>query len=186
MLTSCLRPDSPVRRLLRPASIRRSVHARVHRSTSLQAQCCARLPRPTALPPLLFVSGCRHGCRRHDILPQTAEAYLTDARLSGGANITASSRSEVVKRVYICNKGAAAVAALGSRCRIGFYLIDAQANFEYLCNRIPMESTCSKVPLSHLCGQDVHGLPASSFGVGSRFSLTCLPYACLPSKYSFL
>lgn len=43
-----------------------------------------------------------------------------------------------------------------------------------------------EVPLSHLCGEDVHGLPASSFGVGSRFSSTRLPYACLSSKYSFL
>ena len=48
----------------------------------------------------------------------------------------------------------------------------------YLCT--------SEVPLSHLCGEDVHGLPASYFGVGSRFSSTRLPYACLPSKYSFL
>lgn len=48
----------------------------------------------------------------------------------------------------------------------------------YLCT--------SEVPLSHLSGEDVHGLPASSFGVGSRFSLTRLPYACLSSKYSFL
>lgn len=48
----------------------------------------------------------------------------------------------------------------------------------YLCT--------SEVPLSHLCGEDVHGLPASSFGVGSRFSSTRLPYACLSSKYSFL
>ena len=43
-----------------------------------------------------------------------------------------------------------------------------------------------EVPLSHLCDEDVHGLPASSFGVGSRFSSTRLPYACLSSKYSFL
>ena len=43
-----------------------------------------------------------------------------------------------------------------------------------------------EVPLNHLCGEDVHGLPASSFGVGSRFSSTRLPYAYLPSKYSFL
>lgn len=48
----------------------------------------------------------------------------------------------------------------------------------YLCT--------SEVPLSHLCGEDVHGLPASYFGVGSRFSSTRLPYACLSSKYSFL
>ena len=48
----------------------------------------------------------------------------------------------------------------------------------YLCT--------SEVPLSHLCGEDVHGLPASFFGVGSRFSSTRLPYVCLPSKYSFL
>ena len=48
----------------------------------------------------------------------------------------------------------------------------------YLCT--------SEVPLSHLCDEDVHGLPASSFGVGSRFSLTRLPYAYLSSKYSFL
>lgn len=48
----------------------------------------------------------------------------------------------------------------------------------YLCT--------SEVPLSHLSGEDVHGLPASSFGVGSRFSSTRLPYACLSSKYSFL
>ena len=48
----------------------------------------------------------------------------------------------------------------------------------YLCT--------SEVPLSHLCGEDVHGLPASSFGVGSRFSSTRVPYACLSSKHSFL
>ena len=48
----------------------------------------------------------------------------------------------------------------------------------YLCT--------SEVPLSHLSGEDVHELPASSFGVGSRFSSSRLPYACLSSKYSFL
>ena len=52
------------------------------------------------------------------------------------------------------------------------------AIIHYLCT--------SEVPLSHLCGEDVHEFPASSFGVGSRFSLTRLPYACLSSKYSFL
>ena len=101
MLTSCRRPDSPVRRLLRPATIRRSVHARVNRSTSLQPQCGARLPRHTALPPLLFVSVCRHGYRRHDSQPQTAEAYLIDIRLNGSDSATAISRSNVIKRVYI-------------------------------------------------------------------------------------
>ncbi|MCI6319615.1 MAG: hypothetical protein MR784_08280 [Rikenellaceae bacterium] len=58
--------------------------------------CGARLPRHTALPPLLFVSVCRH-----DSQPQTAEANLIDIRPSGGASITAISRSDVIKGVYI-------------------------------------------------------------------------------------
>ena len=34
--------------------------------------CVRLLPRPTALPPMLFVSGYSHGYRRRCILPQTA------------------------------------------------------------------------------------------------------------------
>ena len=54
------------------ASIRLYVQAPVHRPTSLQPHQDGSLPRPTALPPMPFVSGYSHGYRRRCILPQTA------------------------------------------------------------------------------------------------------------------
>ena len=56
------------------ASIRLYVQAPVHRHTSLQPHQDGRLPRPTALPPMPFVSGYSHGYRRRCIRPQTAQA----------------------------------------------------------------------------------------------------------------
>ena len=56
------------------ASIRLYVQAPVHRPTSLQPHQDGRLPRPTALPPMPFVSGYSHGYRRRCIRPQTAQA----------------------------------------------------------------------------------------------------------------
>ena len=56
------------------SSIRLYVQAPVHRHTSLQPHQDGRLPRPTALPPMPFVSGYSHGYRRRCIRPQTAQA----------------------------------------------------------------------------------------------------------------
>lgn len=56
------------------ASIRLYVQAPVHRPTSLQPHKDDRLPRPTALPPMPFVSGHSNGFRRSCIRPQTAQA----------------------------------------------------------------------------------------------------------------
>ena len=56
------------------ASIRLYVQAPVHRPTSLQQHQNGSLPRPTALPPMPFVSGYSHGYRRRCIRPQTAQA----------------------------------------------------------------------------------------------------------------
>ena len=56
------------------ASIQLYVQAPVHRPTSLQPHQDGRLPRPTALPPMPFVSGYSHGYRRRCIRPQTAQA----------------------------------------------------------------------------------------------------------------
>ena len=56
------------------ASIQLYVQAPVHRSTSLQQHQDGSLPRPTALPPMPFVSGYSHSLRRRCIRPQTAQA----------------------------------------------------------------------------------------------------------------
>ena len=56
------------------ASTRLSVQAPVHRSASHQPHQDGSLPRPTALPPMPFVSGYSHGYRRRCIRPQTAQA----------------------------------------------------------------------------------------------------------------
>ena len=56
------------------ASIQLYVQAPVHCPTSLQPHQDGRLPRPTALPPMPFVSGYSHGYRRRCIRPQTAQA----------------------------------------------------------------------------------------------------------------
>lgn len=56
------------------AFIQLYVQAPVHRSTSHQPHQDGSLPRPTALPPMPFVSGYSHGCRRRCIRPQTAQA----------------------------------------------------------------------------------------------------------------
>lgn len=56
------------------AFIQLYVQAPVHRPTSLQPHQDGSLPRPTALPPMPFVSGYSHGCRRRCIQPQTAQA----------------------------------------------------------------------------------------------------------------
>ena len=46
--------------------------SRKDRHPSRQRPCVRLLPRPTALPPMPFVSGYSHGYRRRCILPQTA------------------------------------------------------------------------------------------------------------------
>lgn len=46
--------------------------SRKNRYPSHQRPCFRLLPRPTALPPMPFVSGYSDGCRRRCILPQTA------------------------------------------------------------------------------------------------------------------
>lgn len=46
--------------------------SRIDRYLSLQLLCVRLLPRPTALPPMPFVSGYSHGLRRRYIQPQTA------------------------------------------------------------------------------------------------------------------
>ena len=46
--------------------------SRKDRYLSLQLLYVRLLPRPTALPPMPFVSGYSHGCRRRCIRPQTA------------------------------------------------------------------------------------------------------------------
>lgn len=46
--------------------------SRKDRHPSHQHPCVRLLPRPTALPPMPFVSGYSHGYRRRCILPQTA------------------------------------------------------------------------------------------------------------------
>ena len=56
------------------AFIQLYVQAPVHRSASHQPHQDGSLPRPTALPPMPFVSGYSHGWRRRCIRPQTAQA----------------------------------------------------------------------------------------------------------------
>lgn len=46
--------------------------SRKERYLSLQLLCVRLLPRPTALPPMPFVSGYSHGSRRRCIRPKTA------------------------------------------------------------------------------------------------------------------
>lgn len=48
--------------------------SRKDRHPSHQRPCVRLLPRPTALPPMPFVSGYSHGYRRRCIRPQTAQA----------------------------------------------------------------------------------------------------------------
>ena len=48
--------------------------SRKDRHPSHQRPCVRLLPRPTALPPMPFVSGHSHGYRRRCIRPQTAQA----------------------------------------------------------------------------------------------------------------
>lgn len=48
--------------------------SRKDRYLSLQHLCVRLLPRPTALPPMPFVSGYSHGCRCRCTRPQTAQA----------------------------------------------------------------------------------------------------------------
>ena len=48
--------------------------SRKDRNPSHQRPCVRLLPRPTALPPMPFVSGYSHGYRRRCIRPQTAQA----------------------------------------------------------------------------------------------------------------
>ena len=65
-------PTHPCEGQCNGASIRLYVQAPVHRPTSLLPHQDGRLPRPTALPPMPFVSGHSHGYRRRCIRPQTA------------------------------------------------------------------------------------------------------------------
>ena len=67
-------PTHPCKGQCNGASIRLYVQAPVHRPTSLQPHQDGSLPRPTALPPMPFVSGYSHGYRRRCIRPQTAQA----------------------------------------------------------------------------------------------------------------
>lgn len=67
-------PTHPCEGQSNGASIRLYVQAPVHRPTSLQQHQNGSLPRPTALPPMPFVSGYSHGYRRRCIRPQTAQA----------------------------------------------------------------------------------------------------------------
>lgn len=125
MLTSCRRPDAPVRMLWRQCVLARDL------STSPQRPCVARLPRPTALPPLLFLSVRHHGYRRHASQPQTAEANLTDGRPKSSANRNVISRPIQAERgIYIWQKEA----GYGYRLHLrGRYLV-----FMLYCNHFPL------------------------------------------------
>jgi len=63
------------------------------------------------------VPGCRHGYRRHAILSQTAEAYITDERLNLSAEWNVISRPDQAKLEYIFGKKKQ-VTAIASTCRV--------------------------------------------------------------------
>ena len=83
-----------------------------NRHPSHQRCTAGRLPRPTALPPLLFVPVRHHGLRRRAGQPQTAVANQSDVRGSVNANATDIVRLSGVESVHMFKEREAAITAL--------------------------------------------------------------------------